>query len=958
MLLQNGIMRLDSAAGVILFGALFFGFPGTLLVYGLLDRPSLTILDKAVLSCVAGMQLVTLIATPFLVLGLTLGTLHYATMVVNSTLFIVALYSLIRRYRKEKEHGRGGAGSHLPTENSLDNPGRNHRFLLGAAFTFSLGVLIYTLVANATPFIVQGDTWTYQAYIRHYADWPSLDPTGAYEPIQDEGRMGLIGWPVVLALILRITQLDLPDMYVVYLPITFSILSVLCFHIMHKALFKRASRALFTSTIYVLYLISTLARDPNGIATRGGHRMFFGVVEDKSITLFLFLPFAVSFLLWYLETGKLKYLLLFGLATAAIAATHPFAYFSLGLVVGSFVLVRLCSFVIEAPEFARALSRQEQAWHLASKSYWGQARHTIKNLLLGLLVVVLLIVFPVLQFTSYVEASPDENAFAPESSSLGFEVVRSQLAERHVVFQENGSYVMARSFLEHPWLIMALLVSPLLFVCFRRDLAAQFLFAAFLIPLALVYMPSTATLLCRIITPFQLYRLGWILPVAQVVGLAGYELIAWPGQQLAQRWPRARITVPLLLTLGLLFFAIGIREQLAEGIRHMEAIGAKWSLPEEHEFDLRDIYHQLDNRATGKNAILSNYRVLRHLPAFSAKSSNLIFSHREPEQSQIVESIERLQTLEYLDVESVAFMNQYNVRYVIWEKQEILNHQFQLLAPAFEELYENNTYALYEVKSFSATHTIAGNTSLLEENWHDAIDDFNAALEADNRDAAAHFGLGRVHLALGNWEEAVAHYSMAVRFSSSPGDTLQHIDLGIRREYLATYLNFGNNYPTPGPVSDAGVVVYDFLANLPSAKQGLAPYRSVFIIDGEPRAVLFQHPPSQLDFQVAVPTAGRLDFDLALSNEVWRLGAGDGVEFTIKLSDKTDTFVLFSEYLDPKNILSHRRWNERSVDLDTWAGQAVTITLQTLEGPNGNSLYDWAGWGAPQIFQPSQLGVK
>jgi tetratricopeptide (TPR) repeat protein len=281
-----------------------------------------------------------------------------------------------------------------------------------------------------------------------------------------------------------------------------------------------------------------------------------------------------------------------------------------------------------------------------------------------------------------------------------------------------------------------------------------------------------------------------------------------------------------------------------------------------------------------------------------------------------------------------------------------LNYQFKLLAPAFNKLYENETFALYEVQDLSATHTITGNTYLLEENWHDAIDEFNTALAANQQDAAAYFGLGRAHFALGNWDEAVVNYRRAMELSPSAEGMLQHVDLGIEDEYLPMYLAFGDNYPTPGPALGTGVVTYDFLANLPLTDQEAEPHRTVFIINGEPRAVLFQHPPSQLDFQVMVPPAGQLQFDLALSTAVWQLGAGDGVEFTVKLDAGMDTFVLFSEYIDPKNIPSQRQWNERSIDLSLWGGQVVTITLETSVGPNGDASNDWAGWGQPLVVQP------
>ena len=61
---------------------------------------------------------------------------------------------------------------------------------------------------------------------------------------------------------------------------------------------------------------------------------------------------------------------------------------------------------------------------------------------------------------------------------------------------------------------------------------------------------------------------------------------------------------------------------------------------------------------------------------------------------------------------------------------------------------------------------------------------------------------------------------------------------------------------------------------------------------------------------------------------------------------------LFSQYIDPKNLVSHRRWHERELDLAAWAGQTVTITFSTDPGPNQDARYDWAGWGDLKLLVP------
>ena len=43
---------------------------------------------------------------------------------------------------------------------------------------------------------------------------------------------------------------------------------------------------------------------------------------------------------------------------------------------------------------------------------------------------------------------------------------------------------------------------------------------------------------------------------------------------------------------------------------------------------------------------------------------------------------------------------------------------------------------------------------------------------------------------------------------------------------------------------------------------------------------------------------------------------------------------------------------ERTVDLEAYAGQMLTIVFETGSGPKGDVRYDWAGWGAPRLLEP------
>jgi hypothetical protein len=124
----------------------------------------------------------------------------------------------------------------------------------------------------------------------------------------------------------------------------------------------------------------------------------------------------------------------------------------------------------------------------------------------------------------------------------------------------------------------------------------------------------------------------------------------------------------------------------------------------------------------------------------------------------------------------------------------------------------------------------------------------------------------------------------------------------------------------------------------------------VFALPSRVLPVLFEHPPIAVQCpSLTIPSNAVLEFFMALSPEVWTYGRGDGVRFEIYLEDDDGVHLLFSEYLDPKNTSSVRRWHPRSVDLSDWAGRTVSITFSTDPGPVGDAHYDWAGWGEPRI---------
>lgn len=127
-------------------------------------------------------------------------------------------------------------------------------------------------------------------------------------------------------------------------------------------------------------------------------------------------------------------------------------------------------------------------------------------------------------------------------------------------------------------------------------------------------------------------------------------------------------------------------------------------------------------------------------------------------------------------------------------------------------------------------------------------------------------------------------------------------------------------------------------------------HTSQFTIKGLTQPVLFEHPDSQVSYQVIIPLAAKLRFSIAVSSEAWAK-EGDGVQYHIYIAYQNTKEQVFSQYIDPKKNLNQQQWHDYELDLSRWEGKKVTLTFETLSGPNNDARFDWAGWGNPTLGQ-------
>jgi hypothetical protein len=113
--------------------------------------------------------------------------------------------------------------------------------------------------------------------------------------------------------------------------------------------------------------------------------------------------------------------------------------------------------------------------------------------------------------------------------------------------------------------------------------------------------------------------------------------------------------------------------------------------------------------------------------------------------------------------------------------------------------------------------------------------------------------------------------------------------------------------------------------------------------------VLFTHPPAAVSYELDLPDeATALYFRMGMAPESWHWG-GDGSTFIITVQENNEAPVeLFREYVS--NEPEDQIWHDAIVPLADYAGETVTITLQTDSGPAGDNTGDWAGWDTLRLI--------
>ena len=159
----------------------------------------------------------------------------------------------------------------------------------------------------------------------------------------------------------------------------------------------------------------------------------------------------------------------------------------------------------------------------------------------------------------------------------------------------------------------------------------------------------------------------------------------------------------------------------------------------------------------------------------------------------------------------------------------------------------------------------------------------------------------------------------------------------------------------------SNAVVIDLVSQLGDAQKqtnwtepGDAPFTVKNVsLAGESHKAVFAPAFSRIRWKVQVPRRGTLEVYYGLREDGWA-GDGNGVVFSIGVSDGRTFEEFVREAVNPKDNDRDRRWLSATIDLAAYEGQVVELNFNTYSGPRRDDpdrRNDVALWGDPRIVR-------
>jgi Family of unknown function (DUF6077) len=381
------------------------------------------------------------------------------------------------------------------------------------------------------------DIWVYLAWVREFAN---ADKLALREPYFGHrigtSRAQIDGWLLNQAALSKVAGIDSVELVLRYLAPTLVVMSLLALYALARVLLKSETAALLTGSLYELGLLIHLGPTYDLVGR---------IAEDKFLSFFLFLPVGLIFALLFLESRKVRYVMIFTFLCWAVVAVHPVGLALLGLCTAGFDILYL-------------------ATRLRDKGAW------IRTLSLGAALNSVLVA-PLL----YLLATGESLVAMLKSADINYgdpavlaNMVFAKKGWQRVLELGDNYYMVNPERLLDPAILVAFFVGlPFLLWRMKRCLPAQLILGMLLVPTVVCFVPPVATFFGNhIVLPGQLWRLAWPIPSAAflAVGWMIWELIGYAqtGLNSFGKSPRVAHFLPLMLVCALM---VAVAPKEAEG---------------------------------------------------------------------------------------------------------------------------------------------------------------------------------------------------------------------------------------------------------------------------------------------------------------------------------------------------------------------------------------------------------
>ena len=387
---------------------------------------------------------------------------------------------------------------------------------------------------------------------------------------------------------------------------------------------------------------------------------------DKGILTFIFAPVVWSLLLGWLNNPTRGNGILFGLAVIGMPFTHP---------VMTAITALVCGFMLL---FDVVISRR------------------LKTPLIALIILGIAVALP---FANLLLATQANSSFAEAVNQPDFTTVQDFHLDL-LEFDEAGRYRTATHLVDGLPFILAGVCLVTLWIRTSLSVPARFTLATF-IPVGIALFPLTAPLLGRVITPFQLWRVPWIVPFGIVIVL-GYQLL---DKQLSTR---LRPTIIGLLAIACLYVMVTGFQHQHWAISDMEfSREGKSDRPIRQQHVLANLGRYLSDNAQGEVLIIGDPILASWIPTLASQSNGLIFRSTEVMVSQggipLTEAEARYEAyLQFFqsedDQDRLDILTQYDVDYLVISRNQPTILEFATQhADTIQNRGQFGLYTLYQI---------------------------------------------------------------------------------------------------------------------------------------------------------------------------------------------------------------------------------------------------------------------